>query len=210
METKNQWQKSETDTFWGEIAPCDHVVQIYEDDGVFLDALTGFVGGGIKGGDCVIVIATQNHLNALEKRLQSYSIRVDILISESTYIPVNAEEMLAKIMVNNWPDEDLFNRTVSELIEKANSNNRRVRTVRAFGEMVALVCADGNTEATIQLEHLWNRFCEKSSFCLFCAYPENVFTNASNTSLQHICGAHSKLIRGSHMPFTEVQYKAIE
>jgi hypothetical protein len=25
--------------FWGEIAPCDHLVQIYEEEGAFLDAL---------------------------------------------------------------------------------------------------------------------------------------------------------------------------
>ncbi len=51
------WQKSNTDAFWSEIASCDHVVQIYENDGVFVDALAGFVGGGINTGECVIVIA---------------------------------------------------------------------------------------------------------------------------------------------------------
>jgi hypothetical protein len=207
MKNKSEWNKSETDIFWGEIAPCDHVVQIYESDGIFLDALTGFVGGGIKSNDCVIVIATAAHLRALRERLESYAIHVDDLIEEGRYVPLDAEETLSKFMVNSWPDEALFNITVSTLIEKAHCNNRRVR---AFGEMVALLWAKGNSGATVRLEHLWNRFCERASFCLFCAYPKNGFTEDLNNSIQHICGAHSKLIRGADMPFTEVHYQTIE
>ena len=33
------------EVFWGEISPCDHSVQTYDDDAVFLDALEGLVGG---------------------------------------------------------------------------------------------------------------------------------------------------------------------
>ena len=38
----------EADVFWGEISPCEHLVQIYQDEGVFLNALEGFVAGGFK------------------------------------------------------------------------------------------------------------------------------------------------------------------
>src|SRR5687767_10575 len=125
-----EWTKSRSDIFWGEIAPCDHVIQIYENDGVFLDALAGFVGGGINAGDCCIVIATDSHLKALEARLSSYGIQIHDLVSENRYIPLNAQETLNKFMVNGWPDEVLFNKTVSELIERGSCNNR---AVRAFG-----------------------------------------------------------------------------
>ena len=52
-------KQSKADTFWGEIAPCDHVVQIYETDEIFINALVGFVGDGINSNDSCIVIATQ-------------------------------------------------------------------------------------------------------------------------------------------------------
>jgi hypothetical protein len=39
------------DVFWGEITPCEHSVQIYDDDAVFLDALEGFIAGGLRKGD---------------------------------------------------------------------------------------------------------------------------------------------------------------
>jgi len=39
----NEWQQSTSHVFWGEIAPSDHLVQIYENDDVILDSLQGFV-----------------------------------------------------------------------------------------------------------------------------------------------------------------------
>jgi hypothetical protein len=34
------------EAFWGEIAPSEHLVQIYESDSAFTDTLEGFVAGG--------------------------------------------------------------------------------------------------------------------------------------------------------------------
>ena len=200
-----EWKQTKTDIFWGEIAPCDHVLQIYENDGVFLDALTGFVGGGINVDECCIVIATDAHLHALEARLKSYGIYIESLIADNRYIPLNAEETLAKFMVNGWPDENLFNQTVSALIKNGRNHNKR--KIRAFGEMVAILWAQGNNGATVRLEHLWNKFCQKETFCLFCAYPKSGFTEDISESMHHICCAHAKLIGGSEKQLTEIFYQ---
>ena len=114
--TNSEWQHVRSEIFWGEIAPCDHVLQIYDNDEVFLDALAGFVGAGINSGECCIVIATDAHLVELERKLSNLGIHVENLLSEKMYVPVNANDVLAKFMVNGWPDEDLFNKTISELI----------------------------------------------------------------------------------------------
>ena len=197
------WKTTNADIFWGEIAPCDHVVQIYENDGVFLDALSGFIGGGINAGECVVVIATDEHLNALEIRLKSYGINVQTLVDDDRYIPLNAEETLSKFMVNDWPDEILFMETVSSIIERGNCRQRRIR---AFGEMVAILWAKGLNGATVHLEHLWNKFCEQHQFCLFCAYPKSGFTQDINFSMDSICGCHTKMIDGSEKQLTEIKY----
>jgi 6-phosphogluconolactonase/glucosamine-6-phosphate isomerase/deaminase len=200
---QNELQLAKSDFFWREIAPCEHVVQIYEDDDIFLDSLTGFVGGGINAGDAVIVIATGTHLRALYNRLQSYALNVDSLIADGRYIPLNAKETLAKFMVNGWPDETLFMETVSKLIGKAGRKNRRIR---AFGEMVAILWAQGNDGATLQLEDLWNKFSRQSRFSLFCAYPKSGFTKDNAISITDICSCHSRVLDGSKRSITEILY----
>jgi hypothetical protein len=207
IEIYTDWQRTDTKIFWGEIAPCDHVVQIYENDEVFLDMLAGFAGSGINAGDCVIIIATKAHLNVLEQRLVSLGVHVDALIENDTYIPLEADKCLSTFMVNDWPDENLFTKFVSNLLKRAHKYNRQVR---AFGEMVALLWAQGHNGATVQLEHLWNKFCEKEAFCLFCAYPKAGFTRDINDSIRHICGTHSKIITGTEKPMTELLYKNAE
>jgi hypothetical protein len=202
-----EWAASSSEVFWGEIAPCEHVVQIYENDEGFLDLLTGFVSNGVNVGECAVVIATTAHLKALDERLAASGYAVPSLISGTQYIPLDAEETLAKFMVNDWPDESLFHKVIREVIMKAKGNSRKVR---AFGEMVAILWAKGYVGATVRLEYLWNKFCENEAFCLFCAYPESGFTQDAAESVMHICNAHTKMITGGGKGKEHVFYKPVE
>ena len=187
--------KPEADVFWGEISPCEHLVQIYQDEDVFLDSLEGFVAGGIVAGDGVVVIATTPHLDSLNALLLTRNIDVESAISQDQYIALDAEETLSKFMVMGWPDEDFFRALVHDILLRAKGNNRRVR---AFGEMVALLWARGNTGATVHLEHLWHRLCHEQSFSLFCAYPKIGFTRDVSASIKEICEAHSRVVPDRH------------
>jgi hypothetical protein len=97
-------------------------------------------------------------------------------------MPFDAEVVLSKFMINGWPDEDLFMDVITDLMRKAKSEGRHVR---AFGEMVAILWAKGLVGATVRLEHLWNKFCEKQTFSLFCAYPQSGFTQDAGESVMH-------------------------
>ncbi len=199
------WTYSKANIFWGEIASRDHVLQIYETDGVLLDTLAGFICGGISANDACIVIATPAHLGELEDRLTSYGVPVANLIEDYQYIPIYAEKLLSNFMVNGRPNERKFKNIVSSLVNRARGVNNR--NIRAFGEMVALLWAQGNTGATFHLEHLWNKFSTKESFCLFCAYPKAGFRRDISDSIGHICSAHSKMIDGAEKQLTEIYYK---
>ena len=184
---------SRPEIFWGELAPCEHLLQIYDDDGVFLDSLERFVLGGFEGGESVILIATPPHLAALEGRLRARDIDVGAARRRDQYIPLDAETTLARFMVDNWPDDERFRHAVSEVLVRARHRGRRVR---AFGEMVALLWAQGACGATVRLEFLWNNFCRDEGFALFCAYPKAGFTGDARASVENICAAHSRLVPG--------------
>jgi MEDS: MEthanogen/methylotroph, DcmR Sensory domain len=184
---------NERGIFWGEIAPCDHVAQVYQDDRAFLGALTEFVAGGLRSGDGVVVIATPAHLRALEGHLYAEGIDVGGAASRDQYIALEAERVLARFMVNGWPDDELFEEVVADLHRRAGAGGRRVR---ALGEMVALLWKDGHAGAIVRLKHLWDRLCRERALCLSCAFPQIGLTQDADASIKEICAAHSKVLDG--------------
>jgi hypothetical protein len=203
--TDDNWKESNLQVFWGEIAPCDHIVQIYENDKVFMDTLEGFVGSGFLAGDSVVVIATGEHLGLLIGRLINQGFDISELISSDQFIPLEATVTLSKFMNNKYPDEDRFHQVVTGIIKRAQKNDRKVR---AFGEMVAILWQQGHNGATVQLENLWNQLHGKNDFSLFCAYPKIGFTQNAAESIQKICACHSRVISGEAKPSTDIYYRS--
>jgi len=186
--------------FWGEIAPSEHLIHVYDDERAFSELLERFVAGGLLAYESVIVIATAPHLAALNQRLLSRGIDLRTARDSDRYIDLDAEKCLATFMVNGAPDEVRFARVVTGLIERAGRHGRRVR---AFGEMVAMLWHDGHTGATVQLEHMWNHVRETLPFPLFCSYPRAGFTREMTESLKEICATHTKVIsRDSREPWS--------
>ena len=186
---------SDIDVFWGEMSPCDHSVQIYQDDAVLLDALEGYVVGGLRDGDAAIVIATHSHLESLSNRLAARGVDLEAASSHDQYIALDAEQTVAEFMRNGWPDDGLFRECVHRILKRARAYDRHVR---AFGEMVALLWAQGHNGATVRMEHLWHALCQEQGFSLFCAYPKSGFTQDAKESIREICATHSRVLGPVH------------
>lgn len=172
------------------MSPCQHVAQIYENDAALLDHLTVFLTAGLRNGETTIVIATQEHLRELQERLSDADINVAEAILDDLFISVDAETALARFMINQWPVEELFFELIQSLLSRAAAKNRKVR---AFGEMVALLWARGDTAATVHLEFLWEELRKSHALSLYCAYPKAGFTKAPAQSMREICAAHSQV-----------------
>ena len=92
-------------------------------------------------------------------------------------------------MVDGTPDPHRFAETVGPVIRTARTGDRRVL---AFGEMVALLWAEGNREAAIRLEQLWNDLARRETFALLCAYPISHFDDAGHAKpFAEINAAHT-------------------
>ncbi len=180
--------------FWGELAPCEHLVQIYGDEVSFMDALEGYVSSGLRKRESVILISTAAHLHELEKRLRANWLDVDRARWENRYVALLAQETLSLFMVDGMPSEALFTGAIAPLLERA--RNGGDRKVRAFGEMVAILWAQGNRAAALALEVLWNKMQAEEEFPLFCAYPRCGFGVDASASIQSVCSAHSRIIPG--------------
>lgn len=176
--------------FWGELAPCEHFVQIYENESRFLENLAAFAGAGLAAGEAVIVIATAAHRSSVEARLAGNGHDLDAARIDGRYVALDAAHTLSRFMRDGWPDEALFTGTIRDVLELATPGRR----IRAFGEMVALLWERGDSGATVRLEHLWNDFCRANALALFCAYPRIGPTRDLDASLAEVCALHSRVI----------------
>jgi hypothetical protein len=177
--------------FWGELAPCDHVMQIYTDEGVFMDTLTRFIAEGLAHGEAAVVVATAAHCSSLKARMGLMGIDVDAALLDGSLTVLDAAGTLSLFMVDGWPDAQRFHAVISGILEPLRQNRRRVRV---FGEMVALLWAQGHNGATVQLEHLWNEVCASQRLTLFCAYPRIGATRELGESLSEVCALHSQVM----------------
>jgi len=71
-------------------------------------------------------------------------------------------------MVDSQPDACRFAEGVGQILSRAgNPEEQGHRQINIFGEMVALLWADGKFDAAIRLELLWNELAKKYDFsCL--------------------------------------------
>ena len=173
-----------------------HSVQFYGDDDFLLDGLSRFISASLLAGDSALVIATMSHREGLARRLSSRGIDLKAATSQGRYLALDAARTLSDFMVDGCPDRTLFSRVMGTVITQlgvaAQAEYRRVAT---FGEMVALLLAQGDREAAIQLEKLWNHLAERHAFHLHCAYPIHLFSQEKDGELlQAICSEHSLVV----------------
>ncbi|MDB5186389.1 MAG: domain S-box protein [Candidatus Saccharibacteria bacterium] len=164
----------------------EHLVQFYPHESELLTSLEEFIGTGLTNGETCIVIATERHIQQLDARLTLSKIDVSAAIAEGRYITLNAVTLLESFMVKGMPDQKRFLEVVEPMVAQA---TKRGKPARAFGEMVALLWKDGNRDAVIRLEDLWNKLARTHEFSLYCAYPELHFlTNLD--MIDEIRGCH--------------------
>jgi hypothetical protein len=174
----------------------NHTVQFYRDDGVLLQELESYIGTALAYGGSAIIIATTRHIESLTQKLHSHGIDATKARTEGRFIALDAASVLAEFMVDGRPDRVQFFATAGRIITGAATASRdKNRHVVAFGEMVALLWAEGQTEAAIELEKFWNELASMYSFALYCAYPMQAFYQQETAaSFLRICAEHTCVV----------------
>ena len=177
----------------------DHFVQFYASDAELLEGLVPYLRRGYEAGAGVIVIASPHHEQMLRDRWSEEGFTTD----PARCVFLDAARMLQSICVDGWPHEDLFEVHVGTLVARMAAEHG---DVVGFGEMVALLWADGKRAAAVQLERLWNKLAGRVKFSLYCAYPmSECSTSESIGAFRDVCCAHSAAIAGDGLPADEAE-----
>jgi PAS domain S-box-containing protein len=182
---------------WHDDDAQGHVVQFYAEDEALVEAISRFIGTALGAGDAAVVIATKAHRDALAHSLQARGLDVAAAVRHGRFVVADAADTLSQFMQDGWPDPVRLASVVSGFFDKIRAANGNDCRIAAFGEMVALLWAQGNPEAAIQLEKLWNDLARVYSFSLRCAYPITSFNREEfSEPFLRICAEHSAVIPG--------------
>ena len=170
-----------------------HCVQFYESDESLANSVCHFINKGLKAGEGVVVIVTASHREVFEKQLRETGVDVDQASERGQYVPLDAKETLPTLMVDGKPDPDRFNELIGATIAKM--RGRGYRSLRVFGEMVALLWEAGQQEAAIRLEELGTDAAKAQGLAVLCAYPIGAFHKpAHREPFLKVCSAHSHVL----------------
>jgi PAS domain-containing protein len=169
-----------------------HSVQFYEDDAFLIAGIAHFVGSAFETGNSAVVVATESHRDKVAERLEMHGFDVHVHRTKGSYLALDAQETLSKFMVNSRPEPERFFEVIGNIAATANLAAECERPCAAiFGEMVAILWAEGKQNAAIQLEQLWNDLSRRSSFSLMCGYPMKSFSRANHRmQFARICAEH--------------------
>jgi hypothetical protein len=170
----------------------DHLVQFYKDDSHLTETVTNFIAPALMNGEGVVLIATSEHLEQFEASLKSLYINTPFLKLTNQLVMLEAHETLAKFMVNGLPDTSSFNNYIGK---KMGEMSAQFPSVKAYGEMVNILWAQGNLYATMELEKLWNSLLSSYEFVLLCAYSmDSMHDEKNGIAFNDICQCHSHVI----------------
>jgi MEDS: MEthanogen/methylotroph, DcmR Sensory domain len=167
-----------------------HLVQFYSDTAGLAESLSSLYAEPLMRGETVVVVAGQEHRQALDDALDDAGVNLTAEYRSGRYLPIDADEALARFMTPNGPDAERFRSTVGSAVLDA---RWRTGSVHAYGEMVGILAARGDLVAALELETLWSRLIEQHPFRLVCGYPREIVGD-DNPVFDSICGAHDAVI----------------
>jgi len=175
-----------------DLAVNGHAVQFYERESYLLDSVSEYIGSALSAASAGILIATPPHRDGVAQRLSARGLDVVGAGAQGRYVALDARDTLSRFMVDGWPDQARFDDTIGTLIS---TTRERAPQVHAFGEMVALLWAEGNSDAAIRLEEIWTELRTRQPFSLLCAYPIEAFHDTSHAkSFGEMTAIHTDVI----------------
>lgn len=175
-----------------------HEAAFYSDDASFLDGFTQYIGAALMAGKAAIVVATESHRDSLLLRLQAHGLDIGAAIRQGRYISLDAAATLSTFMVSGSPDPVRFLKAAGDLIVgTAKAVNGELARVVACGECAPLLWTQGNMQAAIRVEQLWDEIAIAHKIGILCGYSLSSFQEGVGSyAFEKICSVHSAVHSG--------------
>ena len=174
--------------------PCDHIVQLYQDEDFLNRAVCRFAGAALANGEGIILVPTLAHWNAIGPRLEAEGVDVAAARKRGQLTVVDADELLPRFMRNAMPDAPVFLGLAADVIGQARAGGR-YQKVRWWGEMVNVLWERGDVAASMNLEDQFDQLAKQHDIAIFCSFLMDNFNGEVHTHMLPRLGTnHSHLI----------------
>jgi DNA-binding NarL/FixJ family response regulator len=176
-------------------ATRSHEVEFYPDDAAFVVGFARFIEAALEAGNAVIAVATGSHQKSLLQRLEEHGVDNIAAIEQGRYVPLDVAETLATFMVNDLPDPVRFQKVAGNLVAEAAKASRGKRPrVAACGECAPTLWEQGNADAAVEVEHLWDEIAKNCNIDILCGYVLNSYQREQESQIyERICAGHSAI-----------------
>jgi PAS domain S-box-containing protein len=128
-----------------------HIVQYYRDGGGLLASVAGYLREGLERGEPVVIVATPECQAELVELIGQ---------GERGLTLIDANQILARIMVGSMPDPDRFVEAIGLIPDGA----------RVYNQLSDLLWRADNSDGARRLEQIWIGIGQARRFSLLCPY----------------------------------------
>lgn len=168
-----------------------HAVQFFDSEDFLCEVVARYLAEGVEADAPMVLIARPSRTALITTHLERDGLAPSERIAAGQLQVFDAHAVLARFMVDGMPDPQRFREAIEPLIERGRAAFSRAR-LRAYGEMVDILWAQGLPQAAIRLEELWNGLAEALPFSLLCGYCMSNFRGRDDEALfARVCETHS-------------------
>eukprot|EP00457_Paulinella_chromatophora_P000682 gb/GEZN01000682.1/.p1 GENE.gb/GEZN01000682.1/~~gb/GEZN01000682.1/.p1 ORF type:complete len:980 (+),score=141.14 gb/GEZN01000682.1/:255-3194(+) len=168
-----------------------HDVQFYHTSEFLCASVARFIAEGLVSGGAGIVVAKPKHLQLVREELKRKRIDVDATLANGTLTLLCAVEARHAIVKQGQVYQEVFH----DLVETCLDKNAKFPFTRIYGEIVQVLCEDGEFKANQELEDLWCCLAKRREFHLLCGYKLEGFDSASHRPhFTGVCHCHDKVL----------------
>jgi DNA-binding NarL/FixJ family response regulator len=181
------------------VAGSRHTVQFHANDSHFLDEVSQLVGATLRSGEQVVIVGSEATRIGVAQRLQASQLNLARLAERGQYVAHDSALALSQVMHDGRPDKARLAEIIDGLDQwrLAVPNGPRGR-LTIFGEMTVSLCRNGDFEAALEVERIWNELTRPLPFFTICSYPIDCFEEADGRNqLANVCAEHSAVTSGT-------------
>jgi hypothetical protein len=174
--------------------PDGHIVQLYQDEDFYGEAIAHFAAAGLVRGESIILVATATNWLNISRRLKNKGFDPDELFERGQLTLLDADTTLPKFMSGGMPDGKIFKPLAQETIRKARRGGK-YPAVRWWGEMVNVLYVDGNSNASNRLEQFFDEVAHEETIAIFCSFLMDRYDpKIYDEAFGNVCSTHSHVI----------------